>query len=609
MTTLEAQANPASDHRHETQRVWLVGYVAGVEACHVLSEADRITVGSGVGCDLVVVDPLSPRKAFCLKRVTEHGAHGRECVDYWYLEVYSGARVYLNGSFAGREQVRPGDCLVMGCHTFYFHDAVAEGRDFKGTVKVGDLCRNLMAGPEVPVGYLHGLPNWRDKVRLRRAGMVGTTVLAVVLLTMLLFPPVVRTFEPVVPRREIVMLADRSAEALTSALDKVERKTFEAQEEVVSAEMAQAEPEQIKEMEAKPVVRESQTAVTAAGVPSRVMEDAGPLVAMRTELSVDRDNTNVTPENKRLGKTASAARRVMEDGLPAGEAVELASANARLDTRDIVAVASTRYAQEMARAAKPGPTIDAAAQRAQILSQLQPTPVKLEDYRGTKIPVARVPETMGTLSVASAKPGFTVDGEVTESEIAMSFKTGRFKVHGPGNPPESEPATYCYVGKNSEEGKDYLYISFVCMDPNLDALVFKGGELANDDSVEVFIDSDGNRADYYQLIVNARGNVYSAYCPNADDGINGRGRAWASGVKVKTTLNKQAGRWVCEIFIPYASISPLPAKGTKIPVNFCRNFRGQQSGNPAHLQNWFSVWEGEASNFHHPRLFGLLEWP
>jgi hypothetical protein len=594
-------------HVHQSQRVWLVGYVAGVEACHVLSEADAITVGSGVGCDLVVVDPLSPKKAFVLKRVTEHGAHGYECVDRWFLEVYRGGRVYLNGSLARREQVRPGDCLVMGCHVFYFQDALSEGRDFKGSVKVGDLCRELMAGEEAPVGYLHGLPSWRDKLRLRRAGVTGAVLAALAMLALLLIPVERRMFEPVAPKREIVVLASRDVEALTSALDKVERKSFEAAEEEVKAELAQEKLEEAKEIEAKPVVRESQA--EAAKAPGRVMEDAGPLVAMRTEMSVNRDNTNVTPEVKKMGKTASAARKVMEDGLPAGESVELASADARLDTRDIVAVASTRYAQEMSRAVKTGAAIDGSAQRAQILAQLAPTPVKMEDYRGTKIPVARVPETLGALSVASAKPGFAVDGEVSESEIAMSFKTGRFKVHGPGNPPESDPATYCYVGKNTEGGKDYLYISFVCMDPNLDALVFKGGGLANDDSVEVFIDSDGNRTDYYQLIVNARGAVYSAYCPNADDGINGRGRAWASGVKVKTTINKQAGRWVCELSIPYANISPLPAKGAKIPVNFCRNFRGQQSGNPAHLQNWFSVWEGAQSNFHHPRLFGLLEWP
>ncbi len=599
-------------HDHGTQRVWLVGYVAGVEACHVLSESARITVGSGVACDLVVLDPLSPKRAFCLKRVTEHaweeGSSG--CADHWEVEVYRGGRVYLNGSLVGRRgRVKPGDCLVMGCHTFYFYDAMAEGRDFKGTVKVGDLCRDLMAGAEAPVGYLHGLASWRDKVRLKRAGMTGLSVAALILLALMLFPRTAEMFHPVAPMREVVVLADRSADSTMTALDKVERKSFEAAEEEVKTELAPQQVEPTPELETKAIVREEPTPAQTAMVPGRVTEDAGPLAAMHTEMSVNRDNLTVERESTRMGRTASAARRVVEEGAPAGENVELASPNARLDKLDMIAVASTRYAEEMARAARPGAEIDAAAQRKQILSALQPTPVTLESYRGTKIPVARVPETMGTLTVASAKAGFAVDGEVSESEVAMSFKTGKFKTHGPGSPPEADPPTYCYVGKQTEEGKDYLYVSFVCMDPNVDALVYKGGGLANDDSIEIFIDSDGNRADYYQLIVNARGAVYSAYCPNAEEGINGRGTPWASGVKVKTTVNKQAGRWVCEVSIPYANISPLPAKGTKIPVNFCRNFRGQQSGNPAHLQNWFSVWEGEASNFHHPRLFGLLEWP
>jgi hypothetical protein len=599
-----------SEHDHGTQRVWLVGYVAGVEACHVLSEADRIVVGSGVSCDLVVLDPLSPRRAFCLRRVIEHAQSGVGCKDYWQVEVFAGARVYLNGSLASRrDRVKGGDCLVMGCHTFYFYDRMAEGRDFKGNVKVGDLCRGLMAGREIPVGYLNGLPSWRDRLRLKRAGTTGAVVACLILLALLLFVPVSKTFEPVAPKNEVVVLADRSEDQTMTALDKVERKSFESAEEEVKTELAPQQVEPTTELETKAIVREETKETVAAAVPGRVVEDAGPLVSMHTEISVNRDNLTVERESTRMGRTAPAARRVVEEGAPAGDSVELASANARLDKLDMIAVASTRYAEEMMRAARPGPEIDATAQRAKILSALQPTAVTLESYRGTKIPVARVPETMGTLTVSSAKAGFAVDGTVSESEVAMSFKTGRFKTHGPGSPPEADPATYCYVGKQTEEGKDYLYVSFVCMDPNVDALVFKGGELANDDSIEIFMDTDGNRADYNQLIVNARGQVYSAYCPNATDGINGLGKPWASGVKVKTTVNKQAGRWVCEVLIPFANISPLPAKGAKIPVNFCRNFRGQQSGNPAHLQNWFSVWEGEQSNFHHPRLFGLLEWP
>ena len=57
--------------------------------------------------------------------------------------------------------------------------------------------------------------------------------------------------------------------------------------------------------------------------------------------------------------------------------------------------------------------------------------------------------------------GITLDGQVTEEETSVSFKTGRFRIHGPGTPPEADPPTYCYVSKAMLDGKAWLMLLHV----------------------------------------------------------------------------------------------------------------------------------------------------
>ena len=74
-----------------------------------------------------------------------------------------------------------------------------------------------------------------------------------------------------------------------------------------------------------------------------------------------------------------------------------------------------------------------------------------------------------------------------------------------------DPPTYCYVGQATLEGKNHLYISFVCIDPDVRKIRADwNGAWGNpprvtwDDSVEIFLDVNGDRNDYHQMIVNTR---------------------------------------------------------------------------------------------------------
>ncbi len=45
-------------------RLELVGQVSGVEACRIVSSSTHVVAGLAADCDLVLADPLVPRRAF-----------------------------------------------------------------------------------------------------------------------------------------------------------------------------------------------------------------------------------------------------------------------------------------------------------------------------------------------------------------------------------------------------------------------------------------------------------------------------------------------------------------------------------------------------------------
>ncbi|MFC1462980.1 sugar-binding protein, partial [Verrucomicrobiota bacterium] len=255
-------------------------------------------------------------------------------------------------------------------------------------------------------------------------------------------------------------------------------------------------------------------------------------------------------------------------------------------------------------------SVDPAAYMDQ-LARYKASAVEFEEFRGMQVPVARISEQLAELVVGDQQSGtsLTVDGTVTAREMDACWKSGCFKLHVPGNtPPNADPATYGYVGKSEVNGKQCIYISFVCRDPDISKIKVSDGReaaaLIMDDSVEVFLDTNNDRKDYYQLVVNAKGKYWAGYWPMAmSDG--GKARAWKSSPVIKSTINKDAGQWTCEIMIPFDDIGGVPTKGTRWAVNFCRNFRGQVKD--WQLQSWFAVYD-KARNFHHPDLFGVFQW-
>src|SRR5438067_185345 len=108
----------------------LTGTVAGVHACQLVSDADEIIVGSALTCDLVVTDPLVPRRAFRLIRHRDHFESEQDCQSHWTLECFPGARVYVNNDLLRRGRVKLGDTISLGCHQLKFDIADPDARNY-----------------------------------------------------------------------------------------------------------------------------------------------------------------------------------------------------------------------------------------------------------------------------------------------------------------------------------------------------------------------------------------------------------------------------------------------------------------------------------------------
>lgn len=605
-------------HTHATPKVQLVGTVAGVDACHVLTDGESLTAGSALDCDLIIADPLTPRRAFRLREVKDHHERRSDCDSGWVLEALPGARVFVNNCLAKRERLSFGDTIATGCHKFSFLNWEANERDRRGNVDVEDLCRDLVKSEPVPLGFLQGCVSWRDRMRRRKAVIPGAVAALLALLLIFLLAEPEKIFEQVQEPLEIQMLSEQmampAAESVRS-LEDVKRQTHETPEgSGQPTQLTDQAPTPINDMQARTLAMKSDPLEAAA--PSdvrRVMDDATPNLAPLAVATPTMAKLEVQRDAGRLGQTAPVRRLTRDEATNPMVQATLGYAEAKSMKDMPRASTSTTYSTQAAqqRTAPPPAKLDQG--RAETLAELRykASPLNTEVFMGAKIPVVRMAESLTTLSVPDAAKGYSLDGEVSDSEMSMSWKSGRFKRHAPGTPPEADPATYCYVGKTEVNGRHYLYISFVCMDPNVGALVtsYTGNpnayRIEKDDSVEIFLDTTNQRGAYYQMIVNARGQYWAQWAPNAHKGINGEGSAWNVDPQIKTTINRQAGRWTGEILIPFDKVGGVPSKGTRWAVNFTRNFRGQT--NPGGYQNWFLVYERDV-NYHHPRLFGVFEW-
>lgn len=597
-------------------KIRLSGTIAGVEACLLVTDQALFSVGSGLTRDLCVLDPLLPDEAFRIYRDTQNEGN-------WILEASSGSRLYLNNELTLRDRLHFGDQIHAGCHRFRFEKCPDLGRNYRTNAQISDVCNHLLSQTDVPAGYLKSTPGHLNRRRYRQAATLGGGVL-LILAALMLLTPRQELFEQIQPPLEIVMISSR---ALTPKPDAIKLLKNVQRRMIKDPTPAPVDPElkpvnppapETREMaEPKPLTEPAPVVAPNVDFPKPKVE-LGALTADPISLK-SASRSQVQRKIRALDRTASVQRlntplRTNTGGTPVEIADKMVPVEPVTNRFKAAKVQQIEEGGKM-EPAKPSISVGTSANAAQVAALLkyQPSAVTFEKVSGSRIPVARLPAALNQVEVPGSDAAIVLDGEVSEAEIAMCWKSGQFRRHAPGTPPPlGDPPTYCYVGKAAIDTVQHLYISFICIDPDVDRIIAKwNGAWGNppgvtwDDSVEIFLDTNGDRNDYHQMIVNTRGQYWAAYYPNSR--ADGSPQVW-SGVhpKIKTTINREAKRWTCEIFIPFAELGGEPRKGMRWSVNFCRNFRGQYAPN-SNLQNWFLVYKDE-QYFLKPNLFGVFEW-
>jgi len=147
--------------------------------------------------------------------------------------------------------------------------------------------------------------------------------------------------------------------------------------------------------------------------------------------------------------------------------------------------------------------------------------------------------------------------------------------------------------------REALYFGFRCTEPNTAELkanaVERDGRLWEDDSVELFLDTNQDLRTYYQIIVNSRGVVF-----DQDKGAPDLpGPKWDGPVTAAARV--RPGQWTAEVKLEFTGLRLAEAEGRVWGANFARSsFRGGRS---------LYVWSPVKRNFGEPQHFGRLVLP
>ncbi|MBM4087102.1 MAG: hypothetical protein FJ272_20120, partial [Planctomycetes bacterium] len=187
----------------------------------------------------------------------------------------------------------------------------------------------------------------------------------------------------------------------------------------------------------------------------------------------------------------------------------------------------------------------------------------------------------------------TLDGVLDDPCWKTAGRIDDFKAHA--QVPGTSVTTAVLVCADREA----LYFGFECAEPNTAdlraAATERDGKLWEDDSVELFLDTNLDLHTYYQIIVNSRGAIF-----DQDTGMQGLdGPKWNGPVIAAGRV--QPGRWTAEVKLEFAGLRLAEAEGRVWGANFARSsFRGGRS---------LYVWSPVKKNFGEPQHFGRLVLP
>ena len=90
----------------------------------------------------------------------------------------------------------------------------------------------------------------------------------------------------------------------------------------------------------------------------------------------------------------------------------------------------------------------------------------------------------------------------------------------------------------------------------------------DDDCVEVMLDINNRKSNFYHIIVNPSNSIYDSYC---DQGGSVSDPKWDGKIKTATFIGKDF--WSCEIMVPFHTLDITPEVGIQWGVNICREIK------------------------------------
>ncbi|MEM5832345.1 MAG: sugar-binding protein [Candidatus Aenigmatarchaeota archaeon] len=170
-------------------------------------------------------------------------------------------------------------------------------------------------------------------------------------------------------------------------------------------------------------------------------------------------------------------------------------------------------------------------------------------------------EEIKTLKIPKIPKGsIIIDGNLNEECWKSSVLVKDFYLYGKKDrKPKVETKSYLLYDD------DYLYIGFICDEPNMDKITAnvkeKDGPVWTDDCIEILIDPDKNPQNFWHIIINTLNILYDAKTSDTKFNIKGL----LSGVK------KGNNFWSIEVAIPFLEISnKKPVFGDKWGIKLCR---------------------------------------
>ncbi len=206
-----------------------------------------------------------------------------------------------------------------------------------------------------------------------------------------------------------------------------------------------------------------------------------------------------------------------------------------------------------------------------------------------------------------------IDGRLTEPEWQAAALTERFVHPSDGSAPVL--STYAKFLWDDE----YLYVGFICEDPNVWATMTNRDDLLyNGEVVEIICDPDGDGLNYFEFQVNPLGTVLDLtinkpYMDGGHSDISWNLNDQHAAVWVDGTLNDTTDtdtQWTCEVALPFAELEFMATSMHFPPENgdqwrmLVTRYDYPHMGSPVY--ELFSWDQTLPNNFHVPAMFGRI---